>query len=71
MDIFCANSVLYFCAIGTGETASSDQVQEMHSFIRSFIAQKYSTELAQKISILYGGSVKPNNAKEIKILKFD
>ena len=52
-------------AIGTGETASSDQVQEMHSFIRSFIAQKYSTELAQKVSILYGGSVKPNNAKEI------
>ena len=52
-------------AIGTGETASSDQVQEMHSFIRNFIAQKYSTDLAQKISILYGGSVKPNNAKEI------
>ena len=52
-------------AIGTGETASSDQVQEMHSFIRNFIAQKYSDELAQKISILYGGSVKPNNAKEI------
>ena len=52
-------------AIGTGETASSDQVQEMHSFIRNFIAQKYSTELAQKTSILYGGSVKPNNAKEI------
>ena len=52
-------------AIGTGETASSNQVQEMHSFIRNFIAQKYSNELAQKISILYGGSVKPNNAKEI------
>ena len=52
-------------AIGTGETASSDQVQEMHSFIRNFIAQKYSNELAQKISILYGGSVKPSNAKEI------
>ena len=52
-------------AIGTGETASSDQVQEMHSFIRNFIAQKYSNELAQKISIIYGGSVKPNNAKEI------
>ena len=52
-------------AIGTGETASSDQVQEMHSFIRNFIAQKYSTELAQKTSILYGGRVKPNNAKEI------
>ena len=56
-------------AIGTGETASSDQVQEMHSFIRNFIAQKYSTELAQKISILYGGSVKPNNAKEIFSMK--
>jgi len=56
-------------AIGTGETASSDQVQEMHSFIRNFIAQKYSNELAQKISILYGGSVKPNNAKEIFSMK--
>jgi triosephosphate isomerase len=52
-------------AIGTGETASSDQVQEMHSFIRNFIAQKYSAELAQNVSILYGGSVKPSNAKEI------
>lgn len=52
-------------AIGTGETASSDQVQEMHSFIRNFISQKYSTELAQNVSILYGGSVKPSNAKEI------
>ena len=56
-------------AIGTGETASSDQVQEMHSFIRNFIAQKYSNELAQKISILYGGSVKPSNAKEIFSMK--
>ena len=56
-------------AIGTGETASSDQVQEMHSFIRNFIGQKYSNELAQKISILYGGSVKPNNAKEIFSMK--
>ena len=52
-------------AIGTGETASSNQIQEMHSFIRNLIAQKYSAELAQKISILYGGSVKPSNAKEI------
>ena len=52
-------------AIGTGETASSDQVQEMHSFIRNFIAQKYTLELAQNVSILYGGSVKPSNAKEI------
>jgi triosephosphate isomerase len=52
-------------AIGTGETASSEQVQEMHSFIRNFIAQKYNAELAQNVSILYGGSVKPSNAKEI------
>jgi triosephosphate isomerase len=52
-------------AIGTGETASSDQIQEMHSFIRNLIAQKYSAELAQNVSILYGGSVKPSNAKEI------
>ena len=56
-------------AIGTGETASSDQVQEMHSFIRNFIAQKYSAELAQNVSILYGGSVKPSNAKEIFSMK--
>ena len=56
-------------AIGTGETASSDQVQEMHSFIRNFIAQKYSVELAQNVSILYGGSVKPSNAKEIFSMK--
>ena len=56
-------------AIGTGETASSDQVQEMHNFIRNFIAQKYSAELAQNVSILYGGSVKPSNAKEIFSMK--
>ena len=56
-------------AIGTGETASSNQVQEMHSFIRNFIAQKYSAELAQNVSILYGGSVKPSNAKEIFSMK--
>ena len=52
-------------AIGTGETASSDQVQEMHNFIRTFVAKKYSTQLAESVSILYGGSVKPSNAKEI------
>ena len=52
-------------AIGTGETASSDQVQEMHSFIRNFIAQKYSAELAQNVSILYGGSVNNLNASSI------
>ena len=52
-------------AIGTGETASPKQAQEMHAFIRSLIGQKYNTSLADKVSILYGGSVKPNNAKEI------
>ena len=52
-------------AIGTGETASSDQVQEMHNFIRNFVAKKYNNELAQSVPILYGGSVKPGNAHEI------
>ncbi|MEP5610659.1 MAG: triose-phosphate isomerase [Cyclobacteriaceae bacterium] len=52
-------------AIGTGKTASADQAQEMHAFIRSKIAAKYSQETANSISILYGGSVKPDNAKEI------
>lgn len=52
-------------AIGTGETASPEQAQDMHAHIRQFIADKYSTELADGISILYGGSVKPGNAKDI------
>ncbi|MBS3738594.1 MAG: triose-phosphate isomerase [Psychroflexus sp.] len=52
-------------AIGTGETASPEQAQEMHKFIRSLLADKYSEEIAENTSILYGGSVKPNNAKEI------
>lgn len=54
-------------AIGTGETASPLQVQEMHAYIRKIIADKYSKELSEMISILYGGSVKPDNAKEIFI----
>ena len=52
-------------AIGTGETASPDQAQEMHAFIREIIAAKYGSEIADQVSILYGGSVKPDNAKEI------
>ena len=52
-------------AIGTGKTASAEQAQEMHRFIRSKIASKYNQEAADAISILYGGSVKPENAKEI------
>lgn len=52
-------------AIGTGETATPEQAQEMHHFIREEVATKYSKEIAEKVSILYGGSVKPENAKEI------
>ncbi len=52
-------------AIGTGKTASSDQAQEMHAHIRSVLAAQYGAEVANSISILYGGSVKAANAKEI------
>ncbi len=52
-------------AIGTGETASPQQAQEMHNFIREEISKNYSSNFAAKISILYGGSVKPSNAAEI------
>jgi len=52
-------------AIGTGKTASSEQAQEMHAHIRSVFAAQYNKELADSISILYGGSVKAANAKEI------
>ena len=52
-------------AIGTGETASPEQAQEMHAFIRSTIAKAYDTDIAEEVAILYGGSVKPNNAQEI------
>jgi triosephosphate isomerase (TIM) len=52
-------------AIGTGKTATSAQAQEMHAHIRSVLAAKYGEEVADTISILYGGSVKAANAKEI------
>lgn len=52
-------------AIGTGETASPEQAQEMHAFIRKTITEKYGSTTAEKVSVLYGGSVKPNNAAEI------
>ena len=52
-------------AIGTGETASPEQAQEIHAHIRKLIADKYGKDVADEISILYGGSVKPDNAKEI------
>jgi triosephosphate isomerase (TIM) len=52
-------------AIGTGETASPEQAQDMHAYIRKTLADKYGNDVANDVSILYGGSVKPNNAKEI------
>jgi len=52
-------------AIGTGETASADQAQEIHEFVRNYISEKFSREIANSVSILYGGSVKPSNAVEI------
>ncbi|MFW5830686.1 MAG: triose-phosphate isomerase [Prolixibacteraceae bacterium] len=52
-------------AIGTGKTATADQAQEMHAFIRSAITEKFGEESAENVSILYGGSCKPGNAKEL------
>ncbi|MUP44267.1 triose-phosphate isomerase [Gramella sp. BOM4] len=52
-------------AIGTGETASPEQAQEMHKFIRNLLEKNIGGEIANNTSILYGGSVKPDNAKEI------
>lgn len=52
-------------AIGTGKTATSEQAQEIQLHIRNVIASKYGEEIAQSVSILYGGSVKAANAKEI------
>ena len=52
-------------AIGTGETASPEQAQEMHAFIRSLILENYDSSCANAVSILYGGSVKPANATKI------
>ena len=52
-------------AIGTGITASTDQAQEMHAFIRNILVEKYGNEIALSTSILYGGSCKASNAKEL------
>jgi triosephosphate isomerase len=51
-------------AIGTGKTASPDQAQEVHAFIRKLLTEKYST-LGEQMRILYGGSVKPDNIEEL------
>ena len=52
-------------AIGTGETATPEQAQEMHNFIRQELEKIYDEETASAIRILYGGSMKPGNAKEL------
>lgn len=52
-------------AIGTGKVATPEQAQEMHEYIRGLIAEKYGEEQASETSILYGGSCKPGNAKEL------
>jgi triosephosphate isomerase (TIM) len=52
-------------AIGTGKTASTDQAQEMHAHLRSILAKQYGKDVSENIPILYGGSVKANNAKEL------
>ena len=52
-------------AIGTGETATSDQAQEIHAFIRSLLCEKYGQQVADDTTILYGGSCKPGNAPEL------
>ena len=52
-------------AIGTGKNATSAQAQEMHNYIRTIVSEKYGNEAANNVSILYGGSCKPSNAKSI------
>jgi len=64
---FAKNIIAYepVWAIGTGLTATSAQAQEMHAFIRKTIAEKYGEEIADNMTILYGGSCNKNNAKEL------
>ncbi len=52
-------------AIGTGVTATSEQAQEIHAFIRKCLADRFGKEIAEGTSILYGGSCKPSNAREL------
>lgn len=52
-------------AIGTGKTATADQANEMHGFMREVVAQNFDNQFAEQIPILYGGSCKPGNAKEL------
>jgi len=56
-------------AIGTGKTAGPEQVKEVHGFLRNLLKEKYEEDLAEKIRILYGGSVKPGNIKDLMQLE--
>lgn len=64
---FCKVVIAYepIWAIGTGKTATSAQAQEMHAFIRGAIATRFGKEVAAGVSILYGGSCKSSNAREL------
>ena len=67
-EVALANLVIAYepvWAIGTGETATPEQAQEMHAFIRSVLSGLYSDEAANSVRILYGGSMKPDNAGEL------
>ncbi len=52
-------------AIGTGKTATPEQAEEVHAYLRDWLSERYNSEIAQRTRILYGGSVKPNNAAEL------
>ncbi len=67
-DVDSQNFVLAYepiWAIGTGRTATADQAGEMHTFIRNWLSEKFGSDRADQISILYGGSCKPSNALEL------
>lgn len=63
LDVVIAYEPIW--AIGTGETATPEQAQEMHEFIRGTLADLYTQEAADSVNILYGGSMKPANAQEL------
>lgn len=63
LDVVVAYEPIW--AIGTGETASPEQAQEMHAYLRSVLTDLYDEETSEGIRILYGGSMKPGNAEEL------